>query len=367
MAEQYKISLGVDLDTSDLQTQINNGKNKVAPLKIDIDLKHAQQQIDTIKSQIKSLDGIKIQVDLGNSFGSSNSGIKQATNEIKNIQSLAKKIGNLEVKIGKLDTKSNINQIKELERQLQILKVQYDQTVKTLNAQGIEGFGGAVAKEFVEARNKLAEFEAKLVDTKTELAKSIKIRFDEGELNVVPELTKGINQLANTYPKLTTGLEKVKTALKEVEVAAGTEEEVADVDKLIAAHERLEHAIKNVKNQTSQYKNVEKNDGFSNSLAIEKQSALLKLRGLFEEGSEAARKYGARAKELAQNLNRCGNIDGVREVNKQIANLGREIDNAKVKTQTFGQSLRDQWEQYKSYFSVASLISYGTQALRKRI
>ena len=91
---------------------------------------------------------------------------------------------------------------------------------------------------------------------------------------------------------------------------------------------------------------------------------ILRLRSLFSENSEAAKKFGADLDKIQKELNECGDTKGLTKINREITNLGREIKNADVKTQTFSQRFKKQWQQYTSYLSVASLFSYGTQALR---
>ena len=51
---EYKISLGVDVDVSGIQEQINTETKKIEPIKINIDLNHTKKQVDAVKSQIKT-------------------------------------------------------------------------------------------------------------------------------------------------------------------------------------------------------------------------------------------------------------------------------------------------------------------------
>lgn len=355
---QYKVALGVDVDTSDLQTQIDGAK--VKPIQIDIDLKHTQQQIDIIKSQIESLNDIKIKIDLGSGASGSTNGIKQAANEIKNIQALAKKIGNLEVKIGKLDTKSNVNQIKELERQLKLLKIQYDQTVKDLNAKGIEGFGGAVAKEFVEARNKLAEFEAKLTDTKSQLAKNIKSNIGTSIKNEIDKVHSDFNKLSTQSDKLKQKLDLINSIKIDLDTASANN----DIEGLINANERLETILKDVKSQININQIAERDALSGQSFTLDKEKAMLRLKSLFGENSEAAKKFASDLDRIQREIRECGSESGLKLINKDIDVLGRKVKEADVQTQTFGQRLKHQFQQYSSYLSVASIFSYASQGLR---
>ena len=362
MAEEYKIELGIQLKDEDIRSQISDAQKKVEPIKIDIDLKHTQQQIDTIKSQINSLDGIKIQVDLGTGSSGSNNGIKQATNEIKRIQSLAKKIGNLDVKIGKLDTKSNVNQIKELERQLQILKVQYDQTVKTLNAQGIKGFGGAVAKEFVDARNKLAEFEAKLADTKAKLAKDIEVRLNAKEFSTqVLKVDGDVKKLSNASTELQEKLNALKTA--ELTMNSAFKDNTLNVDEKIQAYNKYKAALELVENQLKQNKIAEQSDATSQKLKDDIGLFQSKIDAWLTKNSAAVKKFGSDMQDLKAKAQNCDRTT-LNHLEAEFKQVDRAAEAAGVKAKTFGDSLKSQFAKYSSYFSVASIFMYAQQGLR---
>ena len=89
-----------------------------------------------------------------------------------------------------------------------------------------------------------------------------------------------------------------------------------------------------------------------------------KLRSLFGKNSEAARKFAADINRIEKELKECGNTKGISRLTKEINTLALKAKDAEYKTQTFGQKFKKQWQQYTSYFSVASVFMYVEQGLR---
>ena len=90
----------------------------------------------------------------------------------------------------------------------------------------------------------------------------------------------------------------------------------------------------------------------------------LSVDGIWGEGSAAAKKYGVYVSELREELNNCGNIQGVQNVNRKINALGTAIKNTRIQTKSLGENIKNQFKKYSTYFSVASVVMYGTQAIR---
>ena len=287
------------------------------------------------------------------------SGLQKAENELKKIKDLAHQIGQLDFKIVKSDYNGEINQVREFERQLELLKTQYNETLNSLNGKDIN-IGSEITKEFTEARNKIAEFEAKVADTKAELAKDIKS-------NIGTNIAKNIKNVHSDFDKLsnkTIDLQQKLDLLDSIKVDLDTAAANNDIDGLIAANERYEKVLKDIKVQLDVNKRAEQDANSKDSLTTAKENALLRLKNLFGDNSEAARKFGAEVERLQREINECGNISGIHKLNKDITNLGLKVKEAGVQTQTFGQKLKKQFSQYSSYLSVASMFMYAEQGLR---
>ena len=347
---QYKISLGVDVDTSDIKSQLSEkAKNISIPIKLEI------KNLNDIKTQIQGLSDIKINLNVGT--GGSNTTIKQTTNELKKIQNLARQIGKLEFKIGKLDTSANVNEIKELERQLAILSRQYNQTVNDFNKKGISGYGGTVAKEFVDAKNKLAEFEAKLVDTKAKLASDIKLKIDDGTFNNdISNINSKFGKLSNQSAELKLNIDKVEQALKVMSKAD-------DIDSLINANEEYVKALKNVQNQLQINAREEKDIATADKLTDDIAIFQSKIDAWLTKNSAASKQFGAELQKLRVQAENCDRAT-LNHLEKEFKQIDKAAEAAGVKMQTLGDRIKTQFSKYSSYFSVASVFMYTTQALR---
>ena len=103
---KYEIRLGIDLDTSDLQTKINKAgdKTKAIPIKVEI------ENLADIKKQIQNLGGTKgsAKVAIPVDTASLESSLKDVSTAIKEIKS---SIGTLDSKSGMKSLLSSINQI----------------------------------------------------------------------------------------------------------------------------------------------------------------------------------------------------------------------------------------------------------------
>lgn len=103
---QYKIQLGVDLDTSDLQTQINRAGDNIKPIEIKVDAE-TKELTRTINEALKSLsNGSKNALTLDTS--KLEASLKDVTSTIKDIKI---SIGSLDSNSGMKSLLSSINQI----------------------------------------------------------------------------------------------------------------------------------------------------------------------------------------------------------------------------------------------------------------
>ena len=363
---EYKISLGVDLKTDDIKNQINGIEAKVDPIKINIDLNHTKKQIDAIKKQIQSLNNIKVNLGTGTVSNSGNVGAKNvnktvnelttAYNKLKNI---SKNIGSIKIKLsGGLNTSKDIQQIKVLENQLKSLTTQYHNTVSKIKGKGdlSSAQWQTIQHQIDNTGIKLEQLGAKLSDTKAELASGIRGNFN-GYSAQVESLVEKFGKLSGETGEVQIGIKNVKQALSDMKAASNDND-------LIAAEERYQIALKETESQLRKNIAVERQSNNADNLSLAKENALLRLKNLFGDNSEAAKKFGLDVQRLQKELNECGNMNGIHKVNKQISNLSQRINEANVQTQTFSQKLKQQWEHYKSYLSVATIFMYTTMAMK---
>ncbi len=161
MAEEYKIRLGVDVDTSDIKSQLQN--SKIPP--IELDAKLSDKSINAIKTQLASLTNntYRVNVDIDNSQLSKQ--IDQAKSELRNLN---KTSGGKKAELISIDTNSivrNAQQVgqktadvmeKSFKQSFNIDGVIDKQVSSLMKKHGVAGKKGS--KAFNEIREAIVKF-----------------------------------------------------------------------------------------------------------------------------------------------------------------------------------------------------------------
>ena len=352
---------------TDLTNQINQvnraaiDQNAARPIKETAHLDSLKTKYDEIIAAIGRMG-----VASSDTFEDERNKVKTLIAEYKSLKSEYKNAENVALQMDGNDFASGLeiakNKLAEFKSQAQGFP-QLTQTVKELDV-AIENVGDVSSlKEF---NNQLRVARSELSKVKTETNSVSEIRFKladtgfDGFEQEVARAHAAVDALKNSTPELQVALQRLDVAMKAVNSA----DEANDVQRLVLANKDYETALRQVYSQLKLHQQIENNAGKEASFEAAKEGALLRLRGLFSDNSEAAKRFGSELDRIQRELNECGDTKGLTRLNREITNLGREIKNADVKTQTFSQRFKKQWQQYTSYFSVASIFSYGTQAIR---
>lgn len=354
------------IDTSQTQANIQTLENRLNELRATYQSFSNGLSIEQINNLQNAFQNTTDKVSVLNAKMADTSSLQRLQSEYKELVTLAKQMSNLEIKIAGLDNKVNANEVAELTSQLNNLRATYDKLmdsfISNLNNPNLTaGILGDIDGQFEKTKNEIAQLEAKVADARVKLAKDIEIKLDNDTF------ANQVNKVNSDFSKLSITSESTEKAVKELNAAfdaMNLASEDEDINALIAANERYEKALKDVKNQLDINKRAEQDAFNDKSFKSAKENALLRLKGLFEDGSEAARKFGSEANKLQKELNECGNIKGINKINKDITNLGLRIKEAGVQTQTFGSKFKAQFAKYRDYISVASVFMYVTQAMK---
>ena len=348
----FEVELGVSVNTESIKTQISGVK--VEPIKVTLDTSSVKDQIGEIQRQIKNLSGTTINLG-GRGVGGTGrvSGVKQVASELREVQSLTKKIGNLDLRIGKINTKSSSSQIKDLERQLQSLMTQYEATKQSLSG---KGSGSTPPKELIEAGRQIDQLKIKIDSAKKTFMSGVGQNFSGYDAQI-ESLTTRFEKLSRKSSEVTNSMGNVKQALADMKAAT-------TYDDFVEAENRYLRALKQTEAQLRKNEAIERQQSNADNFAIAKEKAMLRLKGLFEKNSEAARRFGADVQSLQRELNECGNTTGVEKVGKKISNLAMKVEQSGLQTKTLGTRLKEQFNKYKDYLSVASVFMYVTQAMK---
>lgn len=359
---QYNISLGVTVDTSDIKAQISNVKTE--PIKIDFDLNHTKKQVDAIRSQIQTLNNVNVNLGSRTSTGSK-SGVKNAVNDMnwayRQMLDIQKKANSLSLKINGLDASKNVNELKELSAQFNRLRADYETLKSAFGGQLSNIQLGNLQAELDETTAKLSAMDAKLADTKAELAKDIRFKLgDDGKFATqVTKIKSDANKLSVVSDELSVDLKELDAAMGAMDFASKTN----DVDGLINSYRHFENVLERVENQLKQNKIANQDAASSIKLEDDRNIFQSNIDSWLTKNSAAAKKFGAQMIELKAQAKSCDQVT-LNHLKNEFKRLDKEADKAGLKMQTFGDRIKTQFSKYSQYFSVASIFMYATMGLR---
>ena len=346
--EKVREALNIGVSSSEQAQQAKESADTVVQSE-----ERKQQAYKETANEAKRLDNVSVDISDGNIDDLKNalknlkvddSSIENATKELNEMNIVAKSVSGT-LKDGKLvswDIKGVQTTTDGLKRAVTI--------TKTL---GQEGWTSS--QKYSQALNEIA-VAAEKVNKKLKSGTTGNTNFDVE----IADVTKKFDNLSNKSINLQEKINLLKQEFNNIKTASAK----GDLEALVAANERYEQVLQDVNNQLRLNRQAEQQANGRDTLETARQNALLRLKNLFGENSEAARKFGAELNRIQKEINECGNLSGITDLNKQITNLALKVKEADVSTQTFGQKFKKQWQQYTQYFSVASVFMYAEQGLR---
>ena len=305
----------------------------------------AAEQVSKIKIGNTELNALSLKDDIDEADR-----LAAALSKLKSIQ---RGIDNIE--LGRIDTTKGIQDIQTLEQQLESLSREYNETVAE-----IRDMGGVSATQLQSFENDIDTTNRKLEQLQSNLRKRIQTAIDTTVARDVQKAHSEMDKLSDASDELRQKLQ----VLDNIQIELETEKEHGDVQKLSELYTRYLDVLKQVNAQLDMQKRAENDTHRNSSFELDKERAMHRLKSLFTDNSEAARKFGSELDRLQRELDECGDTKGLQRINKEITNLDARVREANVKTQTFGDKLKKQFSQYSSYLSVATLFMYAEQALR---
>lgn len=276
-----------------------------------------------------------------------------ALSRLSNIQ---KNLGRIE--IGKINTASGVEQLRTLEAQLESLSAEYNETVAEIN-----NMGGVKATQMASFENqarttslRLEELRGKIADARAEMERGIRGNFGNYEAQI-KSVEARFGRLTNQSGGLRTQIDLLKQAFAALKSADSTE-------SLVSANETYKRVLKDVEAQLRINAAAERQANDTVALEQSKNNLALKMRNWLRDNSAAAKQFGGEISELQMRLQNCGNITGVRQVARDFENVAMRAKEAGLTSLSFVDRLKNQFAQYSSYVSVASVFMYATQALR---
>lgn len=320
----------------------------------------------SVRLTVKGLDQFKDAVTYVNNIGSDGKlgawsetvsrDANRVTENFNRLKSIAKDIGNLKIDIFKSD---DVNEVKRMTDELNRLQKEYNElfagTQGGLNGNQINQLNNIANN----AESALSKLKKKYAETRAELAKGIKSNFSgyDAEVQI---LVEKFGMLSAEMPNVEVAISGVKQALADMRAAA----KAGDDNALIEAEQRYQDELKETTALLKQNQSIERQGDYNETFATKKEAAQIKLNGLFEKGSQAAKKYGAEVKRLNEELNNAGSLSAQKIIEQKIANLDKKIKAEGLQRKTWNTRLKEQLSKYTQYLSIASVFIYGIQTLR---
>jgi hypothetical protein len=278
-----------------------------------------------------------------------------AKKEFDQSQKVGIKVSGLQSKIADLQKISP--EIDRFEAEINGAKVSVQSLIGDLSQVRTQGDFSVVNERFRAFTKAAKEAGIAVTDTvaKTKTFKEIKTDIGTGNLQ------KAVNDVKESFNLLRIEDKNMEADITRLQTLLGNMDASDDIESVTSDYREFSQLLETVKNKVGELQRTQSNS--SEMLDLKKESAMEKLNSLFEEGSQAAHHFGERARQLAKELNECGNAN-IDNVTKKVQNLGEEVKRSGLQTKTFTTRLKEQFAKYSSYFSVASVFMYATQGLR---
>lgn len=368
---EFKISLGIDLNDGELNKlrgEISNTKFK--KIKIELDTRRVNSQLNSIRKQIQNLSRIKVNLNVGTGSGSAGfikfNGKKmyQTVSEVnkayQDLRTLSTKINSIRFNIAGLDSSKNSKQIVELSGQLNRLMADYNNLYQTFSKRFSTDQLDNLNRSFETTSGKITALNAKVADARNNLAKGIQIKIDDNTFkNSFNNIEGQFNKVKNKSLELRAAMNQVEAAMADMNSAHARN----DIEGLIGANERYERALKDVQNQLQINARYEKASAAALKVADDRRIFQSKIDAWLKDNSAAAKQFGAELLNLKAKAQSCDKVT-LAHLKNEFKRIANEAEAAGKTTQTLGDRLKHQFSKYSMYFSTASAIIYTTQALR---
>lgn len=289
------------------------------------------------------------------------SAIKSQEAAYKELLTVSKQISNIELKIGGLKSiGGHSNEIAELESQLQLLQSTYQNLATSFQGQLSPTQLTNLGNIIYDTRNKLAQLDAKVADTKAKLASDIQLKVNTGTFDKqLATLETNFNKLSTSGKGVITDMDAVRQALTNMKSAAST----GDMQGLITSYAQYQTALKSTTNQVDIMIQKERELANSEKLASAKTALSSQMDVWLKENSAAASQFGMQIEQLKVRLQSC-DATSFAGIKAEFQEITRQAELAGKATLTFGDRLKNQLSKLGTYFSATMMITQAVRGLR---
>lgn len=289
------------------------------------------------------------------------SAIKSQESAYKELLAVSKQISNMELKIGGLKSVGeHTNEIAELESQLQLLQSTYQNLATSFQGQLSPTQLTNLGNIIYDTRNKLAQLDAKVADTKAKLTSDIQLKVNTGTFDKqLATLETNFNKLSTSGKSVITDMDAVTQALSNMKSAVAT----GDMQGLITSYQQYQTALKSTTNQVDIMIQKERELANSEKLASAKTALSSQMDVWLKENSAAASQFGMQIEQLKVRLQSC-DATSFGGIKAEFQEITRQAELAGKATQTFGDRLKTQMSKLGTYFSATMIITQAISGLR---
>lgn len=357
--EEYKISLGVQIDESSLsgiQGQING--LKLQPIKIRLDTSTVESQINSIKSKIEALKNIKIDFGVGRSRNGIAS-ISQETAAYKQLLSVASQLDKLTLKTGGMKVAGA--DITEVQAKLTQLREKYQELYLTLSKGNLSQAGfKSLTADLSNTQAQLTSLEAKLVSMQSKLQANIQLKIDNGTLS------GQISKIEAEFTALGVKSDEVSKHITTLKTLLGQMDGSDDIESVVADYETFKTTLTTVTNQVRELQREQKAANMTSTLEQSRTALSSQIDVWLKTNSAAAKQFGAQLQNIKAQI-ATADATSLSHLKAEFQEVTRQANLAGVATQSMGDKFRTQLSKLGTYFSASFVILRAIQTIKSAV
>lgn len=356
----FEARITAKLDTSKFEQQMNKLQNK--KFNLNVDTTNALQRLTALRRELDELINAanNIRVNLSNGNNTNNvftNVVNQGTYAYRRLLDIQRRIGNISIKLNGLDTTKNTNQISVLSRQLNQLRADYQALQRIFNVHLNTDQMGRIQTVIEDTELKLQELNAKMQDTRNNLANSINVQMNNGKFkSEISDISVQISKLSGEYANINSLSAELNNNLRAMENSRTPEQ-------LTTAYQNYENTLKRIKNELKEVANQDKIANNATTLQQQKNNLSLGMDVWLKKNSAAAKEFGTRIQELQAELKNCDatRLNGIKT---EFQAITKEATIAGKSTLSFSDKLSAQIKRLSAYFSATMLFMESARAIR---
>lgn len=356
----FEARITAKLDTSKFEQQMNKLQNK--KFNLNVDTTNALQRLTALRRELDELINAanNIRVNLSNGNNTNNvftNVVNHSTYAYRQLLDIQRRIGNISIKLNGLDTTKNTNQISVLSRQLNQLRADYQALQRIFNVHLNTDQMGRIQTVIEDTELKLQELNAKMQDTRNNLANSINVQMNNGQFkSEISDISVQISKLSGEYANINSLSAELNNNLQAMENSRTPEQ-------LTTAYQDYENTLKRIKNELKEVTNQEKIANNASTLQQKKNNLSIGMDVWLKKNSAAAKEFGIRIQELQAELKTCDatRLNGIKADFQAIT---KEATIAGKSTLSFSDKLSAQIKRLSAYFSATMLFMESARAIR---